>query len=248
MEDYINLNENNIENEHVCCIIRERVKNPGIEAKKAWLIDRLKEGHVFRKLNVKDKVFVEYAPLESAWVPIEGDNYYYIYCLWVGAKYKGKGYAKALMNYCIDEAKIKGKSGVCLLGAKKQKAWLSSQSFAEKYGFKVVDETDNGYELFALSFDGIKPKFKENAKKETIENKELTIYYDMQCPYIYQNIKIIEKYCKEKDIAVSLIEVNTVDKAKNLPCVFNNYAVFYKGKFQTVNLLDISYLERILKK
>ena len=33
-----------------------------------------------------------------------------------------------------------------------------------------------------------------------------------------------------------------------LPCVFNNFCVFYKGKFETVNLLDMAYLKRILKK
>ena len=30
----------------------------------------------FRKLNVQGKVFVEYAPLEKAWVPIEGTGFY----------------------------------------------------------------------------------------------------------------------------------------------------------------------------
>lgn len=44
------------------------------------------------------------------------------------------------------------------------------------------------------------------------------------------------------------VQVDTLQKAKKLPCVFNNWAVFYKGKFETVNLLDTAYLERILKK
>ena len=52
-----------------------------------------------------------------------------------------------------------------MLGAKKQKNWLSDQSFAKKVGFKVVDTTDNGYELLALSFDGTTPKFAQNVKK-----------------------------------------------------------------------------------
>lgn len=43
---------------------------------------RLEEGHVFRKLDEKGAVFVEYAPLETAWVPVTGDNYLYLYCLW----------------------------------------------------------------------------------------------------------------------------------------------------------------------
>ena len=135
-----------------------------------------------------------------------------------------------------------------MLGAKKQKSWLSDQSFAKKFGFEVVDTTDNGYELLALSFDGTTPKFAPNAKKQKIESKELTIYYDMQCPYIYQKMEIIKQYCEMYCIPASLIQVDSLQKAKELPCVFNNWGVFYKGYFETVNLLDITYLERILKK
>lgn len=247
IEKYINITLENIEEEHLCCIIRSKKIHQGIESKKQWLSERLKEGHVFRKLNEKATVFIEYAPLEKAWVPIAGDNYYYIYCLWVSGDYKGKGYGKELMEYCIADAKAKGKSGICMLGAKKQKSWLSDQSFAKKFGFEVVDKTENGYELLALSLDGTKPQFLENAKNQKIENKELTIYYDMQCPYIYQNIEKIKQYSQENNIPVSLIEVDTLQKAKELPCVFNNWGVFYKGKFETVNIIDVSYLEKILK-
>lgn len=246
--DFINLTTENLADEHLCCIIRSKKPHQGISAKKQWLSDRLNEGHVFRKLNAKATVFIEYAPLETAWVPIIGDNYYYIYCLWVYGTNKGKGYGKSLMEYCLSDAKKKGKSGVCMLGAKKQKSWLSDQSFAMKFGFEVVDTTDYGYELLALSFDGTTPKFTENAKKQSIENKELAIYYDMQCPYILQKIEIIKQFCDTQKIPVDLIKVDTLQKAKELPCVFNNWGVFYKGKFETVNLLDTSYLERILKK
>ena len=245
--DFINITTENLANEHLCCIIRSK-PHSGIDAKRQWLSDRLNEGHVFRKLNAKSTVFIEYAPLERAWVPITGDNYYYVYCLWVLGSYKGKGYGKSLMQYCLADAKEKGKSGICMLGAKKQKAWLSDQSFAKKFGFEVVDTTDNGYELLALSFDGTTPKFAPNTKKQNIENKELTIYYDMQCPYIYQNIEMIKEYCETHNVPVSIIQVDTLLKAKELPCVFNNWAVFYKGTFETVNLLDVTYLKRILKK
>lgn len=133
-------------------------------------------------------------------------------------------------------------------GAKKQKSWLSDQSFAKKFGFEVVDTTDNGYELLALSFDRTTPKFAQSVKNQAIESKELTIYYDMQCPYIFQNIEMIKQYCEMNDVPVSLIQVDTLQKAKELPCVFNNWDVFYKGHFETVNLLDVAYLKRILKK
>lgn len=99
-------------------LIRSKKSHPGVEAKRQWLSDRLKEGHVFRKLDAKATVFIEYAPLETAWVPVVGDNYYYVYCLWVLGSYKGNGYGKALMEYCLADAKAKGKSGVCMLGRK----------------------------------------------------------------------------------------------------------------------------------
>lgn len=246
--DFINLTTENLEQEHLCCIIRSRKPHPGVEAKRQWLSDRLKEGHVFRKLNAKGCCFIEYAPLEMAWVPINGDNFYYIYCLWVQGEFKGKGYGKELMEYCIADAKEKGKSGICMLGAKKQKNWLSNQAFAKKYGFEVVDITDTGYELLALSFDGTTPQFTENAKREKIENQELTIYYDMQCPYIYQKIEEIEQYCETNEVPVRFIQIDTLQKAKEVPCVFNNWGVFYKGKFETINLLDVTAVQKLLKK
>lgn len=110
--DFINLTAENLAAEHLCCIIRSTKPHPGVEAKRQWLADRLDEGHVFRKLNAKTTVFMEYAPLETAWVPITGDNYVYIYCLWVSRDCKGKGYGRTLMEYCLADAKEKGNNAV----------------------------------------------------------------------------------------------------------------------------------------
>lgn len=243
---FINLTPQNIENEHLCCIIRTK-PNPGTDSKRKWLAERLPEGHIFRKLNIKGCVFIEYAPLEKAWVPIIGDNFYYIYCLWIQGSPKGCGYGRQLMEYCIADAKSHGKSGICMLGAKKQKNWLSDQKFAKKYGFKAVDETSDGYELLALSFDGTMPKFSPTVKQEIAE-KELTIYYDYQCPYIFQRIEKLRTYCDEKSISAKFILVDSLEKAKSLPCVFNNWAAFYGGKFITVNQLDGAAAEKIIAK
>ena len=152
------------------------------------------------------------------------------------------------MEYCLADARAKGKSGVCMLGAEKQKAWLSDQAFAEKYGFETVDTTPDGYRLLALSFDGTKPRFAESAKHLEIAHQELTIYYSPQCPYIYQSVELVRKTCQELEEPYTLIPVDNLEKAKALPCVFNNWAVFCRGKFVTVNLLDAAALKRLLKK
>ena len=246
--DFVNLTPENLANEHLCCIIRSKKAHPGVEAKRRWLAERLREGHVFRKLDEKATAFIEYAPLETAWTPITGDNYLYIYCLWVTGDCKGKGIGRSLMEYCLADARAQGKSGVCMLGAAKQKAWLSDQAFARRFGFETVDTTDDGYELLALSFDGSKPRFAPGAKRQQIDRPELTVYYDMQCPFILQKVEALRQYCEANAVPSDFILVDTLEKAKAMPCVFNNWAVFYKGQFQSVNLTDVGTLERLLKK
>lgn len=193
-DELIDLTPENIGREHLCCIIRTRTAHPGVETNRRWLARRLPEGHVFRKLDVKGCAFIEYAPLETAWVPVEGGNYYYIYCLWVQGDLKG-----------------------------------------------------HGYELLALSFDGTVSRFAPNAKRQAIESRELTIYYDDQCPYIPQRIEKLREYCQANGIPAGFRHVETLEQAKALPCVFNNWAAFYDGKFVTVNQLDGTAVAKLLK-
>lgn len=243
-EEYISLSIENIEKEHLCCAISDNKHQAGVSIKKEWLKERIAEGHVFRKLDVKGKVFIEYAPLETSWTPIHGKNYMYIYCLWVSGSYAGKRYAKALIEYCINDAKEKGKSGVCILGSKKKKPFLSDKKFFLKFGFEVVDTAGEDYELLALSFTGEMPRFPESVKKMKIANKELTIYYGLQCPYIPNCIEQVKEYCKKNNIPLKLIAVDTLEKSKSLPCVFNNWAVFYNGEYETNHLLNETFLKK----
>ncbi|MEG0913748.1 MAG: GNAT family N-acetyltransferase [Oscillospiraceae bacterium] len=243
-DSFINLNTENIESEHICCAIADKKHQAGVSVKKEWLKERISEGHVFRKLDEKGKVFIEYAPLETAWVPIHGENYMYIYCLWVSGSFTGKGYAKSLIEYCINDAKEKGKSGVCILTSKKKKPFLSDKKFLLKYGFEVVDTAGSEYELLALSFDGQQPCFAESVKKMKISSKELTIYYGLQCPYIPNCIEQVQEYCSKNNIPLNLIAVDTLEKSKNLPCIFNNWAVFYNGEFETNHLLNETFLKK----
>ncbi|MDO4483254.1 MAG: GNAT family N-acetyltransferase [Clostridia bacterium] len=247
MCEFITLDGSTVQTEHLCCIIRKKA-HPGVDTKRRWLQSRIPEGHVFRKLDDKGCCFIEYAPLEKAWVPVLGDNYLYIYCLWVDGALKGNGYATRLLEDCINQAKAEGKSGICMLGARKQKNWLSNQAFAMKHGFAAVDETDDSYLLLALSFDGTLPRFAPAAKAQHIDDEALTVYYSDQCPFIPMKVAALEEYCRTHDVPLVLHHVDTLEKAKALPCVFNNFGAFYKGKFISVNLLETAALEKLLKK
>ncbi len=115
----------------------------------------------------------------------------------------------------------------------------------EKHGFKVVD-TAGEYRLLALSFSGDTPVFSKSVKEGFVKDEGLTIYYSNQCPCIPNCIEQVEGYCKANNIKLNLIHVDTLQKAKEVTCVFNNWAVFYNGEFKTVHLLNEGYLKKLL--
>lgn len=81
----------------------------------------------------------------------------------------------------------------------------------------MVDATPDGYRLLALSFDGTKPRFRENAKVQAIENQELTVYYSSQCPYIHQSVELVRKTCEELEAPCTLIPVDTLRRPRPCP-------------------------------
>ena len=247
MNDYINIDESNIEGEHICCAIGDPKHQDGVNKKKEWIKNKLKDGHVFRKLNARGKTFIEYEPIQTSWVPVNGKDYMYIYCLWVAGSFKGQGIGKELLEYAITDAKNRNMNGICKLVSKKKKPFLGEKTFFNHFGFKVID-TIADYELMALQFnDSEPPTFCDNARKMAIDSDEFTIYYSIECPYVEYEVKELSDYAKSKGITLNFIKVDTLEKAKNVPCVFNNWANFYKGKFISNTILNANSFEKLLK-
>jgi len=215
--------------------------------KKNWLTSQIPFDHTFTKLDAKGKVFIEYTPLEKAWVPIMGNNYYYIHCLWVSGSFKNKGHTNNLLNTAIEKAKTNNKNGLCVLSSKKKKPFLSDYKFLKKYNFKIVDEFDD-YLLMALSFKRDTPKFSETVKTKTsFDEKSVRIYYSPQCPYSINCIEQVSNFSKQEGINLKLIKITSLQQAKEIPAVFNNWATFVDGKFISIHLLNETYLKKLLK-
>ena len=157
----------------------------------------------------------------------------YIYCLWVAGSFKGKGIGKELLEYAIEDAKKRKMSGICTIVTQKKKPFIGDKKFFEHFGFKVVD-TINDYELMVLQFDDKEtPRFNDSARAMKIEDKDFTIYYSNECPYVEYEVKELSDYAKGKNIKLNFIKIDSLDKAKNAPCIINNWANFYKGEFIT---------------
>lgn len=246
MNNYINLDIDNIEEEHICCAIGDPKHQDGVDKKKEWMKERLANGHVFRKLDARGKIFIEYEPIETAWVPISGENYEYIYCLWVAGRFKGNGIARELLEYAISDAKEKNMSGICTLVAKKKKPFLGEKKFFLHFGFEVVD-TIQDYELLALKFDGNDtPKFNDNARLMRIDDEDFTIYYTNQCPYVEYEIRELTDYAESNNIKLNFIKIDSLEKAKNAPCIINNWANFYRGEYVSNRIINAKAFEKLL--
>ncbi len=130
----------NLDHEHICCAIGNDKENARrAQTKKEWLKDRFKEGLVFKRLDARGKVFVEYIPIAQAWKPLAGESYMIIHCLWVSGQYKGQGYAKKLLQECLDDARAAGMNGVAVVTSSKVKPFLTDKKFYLKHGFKTID-------------------------------------------------------------------------------------------------------------
>ena len=230
--DFIYVNKDNLEKEHICCAITSN-KDVQVSSKKAWLAERFDEGLVFLKSAERGKCFIEYIPAEFAWNPIDAPDYMYIDCLWVSGAMKGHGYSSELLSRCIEDSKAKGKKGLCILSAAKKKPFLSDPKFLKYKGFEIADEADNGIQLMYLPFEdgGEKPHFKECAKHPHIDEMGYVLYYTNQCPFNGKYVPILEGTAKKNGIAFKAIKLSSREEAQNAPTPVTTYALFCDGEY-----------------
>ena len=230
--DFIYVNKDNLEKEHICCAITSN-KDVQVSSKKAWLAERFDEGLVFLKSAERGKCFIEYIPAEFAWNPIDAPDYMYIDCLWVSGAMKGHGYSSELLSRCIEDSKAKGKKGLCILSAAKKKPFLSDPKFLKYKGFEIADEADNGIQLMYLPFEdgGEKPHFKECAKHPHIDEMGYVLYYTNQCPFNGKYVPLLEETAEKNGIAFKAIKLSSREEAQNAPTPVTTYALFCDGEY-----------------
>ncbi|MFD3156727.1 GNAT family N-acetyltransferase [Haloimpatiens sp. FM7330] len=245
----ITVSSENIDKEHICCVISDKKGENCVGSKKAWLKERFKDGLVFKKLDVRGKVFIEYIPADKAFIPIIGYNYMYIDCFWVSGKFKGHGYANVLLNECIEDAKNKGKDGLVVLSSKKKMPFLSDPKYLKYKGFEVCDSAEPYFDLLYLPFKKTvkKPKFKECARKGVINEKGIVLFYTNQCPYTEKYANLIKSAANERNINFTLKKIDTLEEAQNAPTPFTTYSLFINGKFETNEILTEKKFLKILE-
>ena len=191
--EIIKIDESNIEHEHICCAIgNDHTSRARSLQKKEWLKKQFGYGFVFKKVNVRGKVFIEYVPAEYAWKPVEAPGYNLINCFWVSGRHKGQGYGRLLMENCVEDSS--NKHGLVVVSGKKNMPWLTPKKFYQKFGFETCDEAPPAFELLVKKFNrnAPDPQFKEVVRSGSIQDKDgVVIMYSHQCPFHEDFVEIM---------------------------------------------------------
>lgn len=252
--EYITLTKENLAKEHICCAFSDKKCKESYELKKEWLRKELDNGYVFRRLDERAKVFIEYGPAERAWIPVDAPGYLMVNCFWVSGQYKGKGHGKALLQSALDDARAQGKAGLVTVVGTSKLPFMSDTKWLLRQGFEVVEKLPYGFSLLALKIDkeAFDPSFKACVQSGECEEKEgLVVYYTNRCPFTEYNVTG-SLFCvaQSKGIPLKIVKLETMEQAQAAPSPATIFSLFFNGKFVTTDLsvCTESRFDKILKR
>lgn len=234
---FITLTADNLDREHICCAFAGSKAASGVTGKKNWIRGQLGDGFVFRKLDARAKVFIEYSPAETVWAPVEAPGYLAISCFWVSGKYKGHGYGRQLLASCEADAE----NGVVVVSSAKKRPFMADKKFFEKYDYEVCDTAPPYFELLVkrMKPGAPVPRFLAPAKLATCtDNGGIIVYHTPQCPYNEYYVNVAEAgVVKKHGIPFETRPISSREEAGGAPTAFPLHSVFYRGRLITHEFL-----------
>ncbi len=240
MEKLISVDKSNISNEHICCAFSDKKCKDSYELKKEWLKKEFDNEYVFRRIDARAKVFIEYGPAEKGWTPIDAPNYLLINCFWVSGKYKGKGYGKELLRLAIEDAKSQGKDGLVTVVGTTKFHFMSDPKWLLKQGFETCEKLSSGFSLLVKKINpkSNDPKFKNSVKSGKCDDENgLVAYYSNRCPFSeYHVLNSLTETAEKRKLPLKIIKLETMQQAQSAPTPATIFSLFHNGKFVTTDL------------
>jgi ribosomal protein S18 acetylase RimI-like enzyme len=195
---------------------------------------------------------LEYIPGKYAHRPVEADGYLFIHCIFVGFKkeFKGRGFASALLDECIGEAKRADMLGVAVVT--KEGPFMAHNEIFLKKGFKTVARAAPDFDLLALKFNpsSENPRFKPSI--DTISKaygRGLTILRSPQCPYTEKNVNsILDSADNKFKLKTRLVDLNEYSDVQNSPCAFGTFCIIQNGEIISHHPISSTRFENIMNK
>lgn len=238
----------NVEQETLFCI--KDLLSPGFKAKQAWFEKRYAEGlrmKVLKNEAGKLLAFIEYTPADYAWRPVKASGFMFIHCMYVYSnKDKGLGLGSQLVQACVDDAKAKGLSGVCVMTSKG--TWMADRRLFEKNGFTQLESSDR-FELMSLKWDkGATVPCLLNWNSELENYKGWHLLYADQCPWHLKAVDVIRHTAKANGINLKLRRFETRQDIEKAPSGFGTFALIRDGKLLSDHYISETRFKNIMKK
>lgn len=118
--------------------------------------------------------------------------------------------------------------------------FLSDPKYLAYKGFNVADKAEPNFTLMYLPFNenATVPKFKECAIKPHIDKQGFVVFYTHSCPFTAKYVPIVEQTAKDNGIPFESVLIDSKEKARNAPCAWTNYAIFFNGKYVSNEILN----------
>ncbi len=229
-----------IDGEHICCAFSDKKYTAGYALKKAWLKREFANGFVFRRLDDRAKVFIEYCPAESAWIPVDAPNYLVLHCLWVSGRHQGKGHAKTLLRFALEDAHTQGRDGLAVVAGTAKAPFLYDTKWLLRQGFEEVERLSYGFSLLVKKVNerAPAPRFRETVLSGECPGKEgLVAYYSNRCPFTEHHVNIsLAETARKRNMPITIIKLATVEQAQAAPTPATIFSLFHAGGFVTTDI------------
>lgn len=247
LQEIIELSEGNISSEGCYCL-RSKPNSSGYQGKKNWLGSSFDKGMKYVKLleNGKQAGFIEYVQIEHSSRVIYGENYIVIHCLWIGAV--GKGYASALIQHCLEDARRQHKAGVVVI-TNAETSWTPSKDIFIKNHFIEIDNAPYGFELLVHTFyDAAPPYFPQNWE-ERLRFQDLTILQTQQCPYLDIATQNLLEAAAKLGLQATIIDLTSRAQLLELsPTPYGVYGAVFRKDLISYHRLTVHSAMKRLKK
>jgi ribosomal protein S18 acetylase RimI-like enzyme len=228
--EFLEITAENVEKTGFFCYMSKK-NSEGYRRKLEWLKRRFAEGLRIRMLELPERGFIEYIPGEQAWRAVHADGYLFIHCLWVVGKSKGRGFASALLEECVAEARRRKLKGVATVAS--ERVWMAGPGVFEKHGFERVDTASPAFSLLVKRFaDHPPPRFAGKwEQKARAMGKGLTIVRSDQCPYIADAASTAMAAAEKAGVKSRVVQLESRDDVLRLsPSPYGVFGLVLDGR------------------
>ncbi len=242
--------------QYFCCLEdwSDEMKEAG-NHKEVWFNKNKDQGLRVKIALEDEKVcgMIQYVPAENS--SIEGEDLYFIYCIWVHGYKKGvgnhqkKGFGKALLQAAENDIKAMDKKGVAAWGLVLP-FWMKASWF-KKQGYRKIDRNGMAALMWKpFTEDALPPRWIKEKKRpqKTAGQVTVTSFINGWCPT--QNIihERAKRAAQEFGDVVDFQEIQTCDRAVLCDWGISD-ALFIDGKqVRTGPPLPIEKIQKKIRK